>query len=466
MAITLAAASSAPAAAEEYLKPIGGHEGSQFHALCPPDRNLHGFELRVADDVDAIRAVCVPAFGPTTIGTPAASGWYGGPGGGFRSLLCPPGTPVVIGLDVAAEGWDTLVVNQIHLYCGVATTAVQVAARHPSAVFDGPSYKQWPLAPLGNGETKEGRQVSYGPQRCSPGQVAVGLHGRSGIWVDSIGLVCAPVRLSKDPRPVVTSVGRTHTPPSGSPKPICEQASDARARNSPAAAKLEEMCRASRVASTVGRLPIAPASGPPPAVCDQAAAARDRNSPAAAALAQKCQALGGQLPPPAGSPDLDQLAGRGAELAAGDPALGDLRDAQPEGPVRRGFDIGIGASAGQSAWGPGKQRILDSLPAAEQEGYKVAVSFELDRNREAARAALGAAIAGSDPELEAARRGEADPRYALGFDIATAIFGDTAQGAQGNTATGPGSLGIRDGLSAPARRGFDAAVRLHLARRY
>ena len=53
----------------------------------------------------------------------------------------------------------------------------------------------------------------------------------------------------------------------------------------------------------------------------------------------------------------------------------------------------------------------------------------------------------------------------LGFDIASGIFGDRAAGAQGNTATGPGSLGIRNELNGAGQRGFDAAVALHLGRR-
>jgi hypothetical protein len=56
--------------------------------------------------------------------------------------------------------------------------------------------------------------------------------------------------------------------------------------------------------------------------------------------------------------------------------------------------------------------------------------------------------------------------YQLGFDIATGIFGDPALGALGNTLTGPGSLKIRDSLSAAGQRGFNAAVDLHLARHY
>ena len=61
-------------------------------------------------------------------------------------------------------------------------------------------------------------------------------------------------------------------------------------------------------------------------------------------------------------------------------------------------------------------------------------------------------------------RTETDVFYRLGFDIATGIFGDAVLGAQGNTATGPGSMKVRNALSAPARRGFDASVAFHLSR--
>ena len=60
----------------------------------------------------------------------------------------------------------------------------------------------------------------------------------------------------------------------------------------------------------------------------------------------------------------------------------------------------------------------------------------------------------------------ADPDYQRGFDIASGLFGDPALGAQGNTATGPGSMGIRNSLSAAGQRGFNASVAFHLAHDY
>jgi hypothetical protein len=204
---------------------------------------------------------------------------------------------------------------------------------------------------------------------------------------------------------------------------------------------------------------------PPMPICDAARAARARGNPAAPGLEARCRAEeAAQAQAPI---DLDALAEKGPAIAEQDPLAVELREQQPDDAARRGFDIGMAAAEGQTEWGPGKQRILDSLPGrAEREGFKLATSFSLERNRYAERAALGARIAAEDPTVAEARNAEADPFYQLGFDIATAIFGDKALGAQGNTQTGPGSLKIRDSLSAAGQRGFNDAVKLHLSRKY
>src|SRR5258708_6945497 len=168
---------------------------------------------------------------------------------------------------------------------------------------------------------------------------------------------------------------------------------------------------------------------------------------------------------------LDDLAARGEALANADPLSAELRNRQPEGPARRGFDIGMAAAEGQTAPGPGKDKIRASLPSDasdkqggldEQRGFDTAVEFSLERNRNADLAAKGAAIAQADEIVAAARTAEDDVFYWLGFDIAMGIFGDPALGAQGNTAVGPGSLGIRDALSAAGQRGFNASAKLRL----
>jgi hypothetical protein len=169
---------------------------------------------------------------------------------------------------------------------------------------------------------------------------------------------------------------------------------------------------------------------------------------------------------PAYAQTMDELAARGAALANADPLAGELRKRAPDETVRRGFDIGMAAAEGQTLPGPGKQKIHDALPAPQQVGFDTALSFSFQRNRNAQLAATGAAIARADAIVAQARTADADVFYWLGFDIASGIFGNPALGASGNTATGPGSLGIRNALNAAAQRGFNASVTLHLSRNY
>jgi hypothetical protein len=315
--------------AQAYLPVIGGNGGGQFIAPCADKQNLIGFEIRAADDVDAIRPVCAVAFGPAQIGPVAlttdsglvtqqpsglvpiqsvAPGWYGGPGGRILRLLCPGPTPILIGIDVAAEGVDTIIVNNIHLFCGKAVTD-QSAAANPSAIFDGPGYTPSP-GWLGIGIGGDSAHLRTGSQRCPPGQVAVGLHGRSGIWLDAMGLICDAPRLSPAP---VASIGRgvpnslmLHDPFAHAPTPqeICERARQAQARNSPAAPGLEAQCRIATArppVKSIGRVSTPGSGSQTRPICDVAQEARARNSPAAAGLEAKCRASTSQ-PQPAPAP--------------------------------------------------------------------------------------------------------------------------------------------------------------------
>ena len=213
----------------------------------------------------------------------------------------------------------------------------------------------------------------------------------------------------------------------------------------------------------VGRTKSDVPAGQPLAICAAARKARARNSPAAPGLEAQCRAAGAAGETPAFN--LNDLAARGETVAGADPLATELRNQQPDD-ARRGFDIGMAAAEGHTAPGPGKQKIHDTLGRAEQRGFDAAVAFSIERNRNADLAANGALIAAQDPVVAEARTAESDVFYWLGFDIATGIFGDPALGANGNTATGPGSLKIRDSLSAAGQRGFNAAVKLHLSRNY
>jgi hypothetical protein len=412
--------SPALAQADQILPPIGGPGGGQFFARCPSPEYLHGFELRTGDDVDAIRPLC----GRPTLAQPLGSRFsqprsHGGTGGTLRELVCPQSAPVVNGIEVGYEGEKTQIVNTIHVYCSIAAPD-QPLTDYPTVVFDGSEIRRREGGPL-SGNTPvplyQHRQI------CPRGLFAVGINGRSGIWLDSVGLICglATVKFPEPKKPA--------------PLTPCEAMREGRANNKPVPDWIAKQC----IDST--------------AVVKQA----ERSAPIVTA---------GGTPAVVNTATLDELASRGEGIAARDPLSVELRNRAGEGAALRGFDIGMAAAEGQTHDGPGKQNVRASLSAVERQGFDIALAFSLQRNRHAKLAEVGAFIASADPVVAEARAGEDDVLYWLGFDIATGIFGDPVGGAQGNTATGPGSLGIRAALQPAAQRGFTAAMTLHLNRDY
>ena len=450
---------------------IGSTGGSPFYEACPTGQNLAGLEVRLGDDVDAVRPLCVIAYGPTDVGAPGADGttvWNGGPGGELRAIVCPGEAPVVTGGFIRSAG-RVEAVDFIRLFCGLASDQQGIA--EVTVELDTATYLAGTLSETIGSERRS---------RCQSGQVAVGIRGRSGNWVDDLGLLCSAPRLQaraslpEDPN-AIRPQGRVR--PTDAPivdraaLPICEAAAQARARNSPAAPGLARKCDEATAIRPVGRI-IGGASGQPPLpICEAAAKARARNSPAAPGLEEQCLAIGGRvstLPvdPATARASLDQLAAHGQDIAAQDAMIVQWRMRQPSAAFQRGFDIAVSASEGQTAWGPGKQAILDSLLPAEKEGFKNAISLVLDRNRHADFAAKGARVASLDRSVTPLRKREDDVRYWLGFDIASGLFGPERLGANGRTSEDPRSDAIRDGLSAAAQRGFRASAQLHLGRVY
>jgi hypothetical protein len=340
---------------------------------------------------------------------------FGGGGATPVHLLCPDNAPVITGVHAWAEGETTIIINTVHVFCGAAQPN-QPVSEYPSAVFDGPLI--WQLDP--NWKPR--------PQVCPAGLVPVGITGRSGIWLNAFGLICGrlPTEAMKPAKPVIALGRVSPQSPPGPARHICEAARDARARNSPAAPNLEAQCRA------------APPPAAPPA------------PPAPAAITAM---------------DLQSVMARGLVLSNNDPLAAELRRRLAETGGRRGFDAGMGAWAGNTEPGPGKLRYRDVLPVIEQGGFDLAATYSFARNRHELLSNVGYAIARANRDVARARMAEDDVFYWLGFDIATGIFGDPAAGARGNTATGPGSLGIRNELNPAAQRGFNASTQFHLTRR-
>ena len=169
-----------------------------------------------------------------------------------------------------------------------------------------------------------------------------------------------------------------------------------------------------RTGLQLGRVQPRPGSPPSPArtMCEMAVSARARNSPAAPALENLCAAQGG--PPPS---------------------------------------VAFGRVPPPSAPTPPTPEPTAEAPPVDP--------ADLDR-----LAATGADIAALDPPVMEARNAQSGAFYRSGFDVATALFGDPALGAQGNTRMGPGSQRIRAALGAAGQRGFDDSVTFHRARGY
>jgi hypothetical protein len=163
---------------------------------------------------------------------------------------------------------------------------------------------------------------------------------------------------------------------------------------------------------------------------------------------------------------VDALAVKGQSIALRDPLLTAMRQLEPEGPSQMGFEIGIAIGDDDTAWGPGKQAMIDSLPVTHKDSAERAAHFIVDRNAKTDLAIKGAAIAKLDtePEVVSGRATEPAGYFTLGFDIASALFGDPSRGGMGHTSQGPGSDAIRNSLPPAAIRGFDASVRLHMGK--
>ncbi len=239
-AIALAAAT--PARGDVRDDPVGGGGGGAFAARCPFPQILTGLELHVGDDVDAVRPLCVVAYGPSYTSTvwvssPASAQhvgafggydsreavsvdrgppnpglvvvgdrlWYGGGGGHPISLLCPSYQPALLQLDVEAEGESTVIVHDLAIHCGNA------------AAKQGDDRWLWSYAQkfTGAGARRYRKNWSHGPNylerwsRCPVGTVGVGIHGRSGIWLDALGIICdSPHYVPAPPPPPKTTADR------------------------------------------------------------------------------------------------------------------------------------------------------------------------------------------------------------------------------------------------------------------
>jgi hypothetical protein len=199
-----------------------------------------------------------------------------------------------------------------------------------------------------------------------------------------------------------------------------------------------------------------------------AAASSAMNHPANAKMPAEFAKERGRVFPQGTRPDpfpvlnvgeLSVLAARGQLLAQSDTLLTLLRELEPVGLSRTGFDIGLAVAESQTGQGPGKQKFKeDHLKDFDPGAYQRGVDYSVDCNANRDVAMRGAEAVVRNGGATAARAKLPLSNQWLGFNIGAGMFGSRDDGALGNTLRGPGSNQIRERLGGTARLGYDAAL--------
>jgi hypothetical protein len=164
----------------------GGPGGGEYRITCPIASFVIGFNVRVGYWLDQLEPVC----GLIDLDNPGnATGSFhfkkivdameprvtGGSGGGYTDVSCPDSDEVVVAIEVEVAHSDgNIYASNLFPICQRIKPPGDRAQGH-GARFGGKS-----------GPTYE----NVGVLSCPPGQWAVGIHGNSGSYIDSVGLVC------------------------------------------------------------------------------------------------------------------------------------------------------------------------------------------------------------------------------------------------------------------------------------
>jgi hypothetical protein len=175
------AASAAPAWAQYKTDLVGGAGGAPFEVVY--GGYLTGLRLKQGNYVDAIGAYYTQIERQTMrfTGNQVGRG-VGGPGGAEKDVRCGPGS-LVVGLRFTA--FDSFAGN-IEPLC----ENLDSGFRHWAVTGWVPPPRDFKLfGPFYGSSIRDGI-YSGDPMNCPSGQAAVGFHGRSGNYIDAIGLIC------------------------------------------------------------------------------------------------------------------------------------------------------------------------------------------------------------------------------------------------------------------------------------
>lgn len=154
---------------------FGGPGGGNFEISCPFGSVMTGLRARHGAWIDALSPVCSRYVrGTRTLGEIGSQPFAGGRGGGEGFIRCQGRRGVIVGLELFQANNSHASVGHIIVNCGDYLKPQQFANKLPgSADF------------LGNSQ-RGGRRTL----KCAAPLVAGGIFGRSGIYVDRLGLSC------------------------------------------------------------------------------------------------------------------------------------------------------------------------------------------------------------------------------------------------------------------------------------
>jgi hypothetical protein len=153
---------------------FGGSGGTMFRITCRSNGILIGLSAFYGDWMDGVGLLCRTISIDGDLGDEYASASVGGPGGRIHTQArCPEGT-VVAGLG----GGYGLYVNSILVRCQRWDSRTKGMSRGAGIVIT--------LAGLQSAPHEGDRKI------CPPNEVAFGLSGKAGAYLDSVELICSP----------------------------------------------------------------------------------------------------------------------------------------------------------------------------------------------------------------------------------------------------------------------------------
>lgn len=183
-AVLVAAASPAGATVTQA---IGGPGGGAFTLQCPDGEMAAGVAARAGAWVDAMTVLC-----KRPIGDIHQIAWTGGNNGGPQETYCPPGLGITSVFLTFTRGNDLPreYVNTIGIICGNSEDRNMTA----SCILSGDTLAGELLekCTYRSGGGFSNPMIRADTLACPDDEVLLGVHGRSGLYVDAIGAICGP----------------------------------------------------------------------------------------------------------------------------------------------------------------------------------------------------------------------------------------------------------------------------------